>query len=123
MGKLTFIWLTLDYYLFNPASHPVSSPESRLGRRVKLRCSVWIAPRGRLLLLRRRQEVLNGREHDLCGAVARIVGELDDNRLGAVLRNRSVQVLNRTFSLAALIKADETDALREAWRRERIKLV
>lgn len=63
----------------------------------------------RRLLLRRGQEVLNGREHNL--VVARVVRELYHNWLGAVLGNRAIQLLNRLLCLAALVEANETDTL------------
>lgn len=77
--------------------------------------SIGEAARWGLLLLWRGQKVLDGGEHNLVAAVARIVGEFNYNRFRAVLWNGPIQILNRPFRLAALVVPNEADALRESW--------
>lgn len=46
--------------------------------------------------------------------VARIVGELDGDRLGRAFRYGAVQLLDRPLGFDALVKPYEADALRQA---------
>ena len=48
--------------------------------------------------------------------VARIVGELDGDRFGRALWYGAIQLLDRSFSLDALVEPYEADALRQACR-------
>lgn len=45
--------------------------------------------------------------------VARVVGELDGDRLGGALRDRAVQLLDGALRLDALVESDEAHSLRQ----------
>lgn len=65
---------------------------------------------------RLRSQVGRQRGHRL--GVARIVGELDRDRLGGPLRNGTVQLLDGLLRLGALVKPDEADALGKTCREK-----
>lgn len=51
--------------------------------------------------------------------VARVIGELDGDRLGGALGNGAVQLLDGALSLDALVEPDEPDAFRQTCKNER----
>lgn len=54
------------------------------------------------------RQIRGERRHRL--VIAWIVGELDGDRLGRVLRNSAVQLLDRPLRLAPLVEPNETDS-------------
>lgn len=58
------------------------------------------------------REVSRQRRYRLV-VVARVVGELDGDRLGGALRDRAVQLLDGALSLDALVESDEAHSLRQ----------
>lgn len=63
--------------------------------------------------VRLRRQVGGQRRQRLVDVAARVVGELDGDRLGSALRRGAVQRLNSPLCLAPLIEPDEADALRQ----------
>lgn len=66
----------------------------------------WEAPQ-----VRRRRQVRRQRRDRLVDVIARVVGELDRDRLRGALRRRPVQLLDGPFGFRALVEPDEADAL------------
>ena len=62
------------------------------------------------------QRQVRGQRRQPLGVVARVVGELDGDGLGAAVGHRAVQLVDGTLSLDALVEPDEPDALRQAYR-------